>query len=304
MQVFLEHLHSGTFGLEFEWYSAIMISTLALRMGMFYFVVMAQKNTATLANHNPRYQELTNKMNDAKQRGDILEQGQAGLDLQKFMKEKNISPFRNAIPLFAQGVVFLSFMGALRGMSNCPVPSLTSGGLLWFTDFTEMDPYFALPILTSCAIMLQMKLGADGMSLDVVSKKFRTALLCMPFVLLIFTKDFASCVTFYWFTTSLISIVQAWFLRIPAVRGFFDIPLIVQHKSPVGPSGKKKGFFESFKDSLGNMRAGATAAAQDNRELDDKQFRAAGQAKVVRTYKFDPTKPLVTPASTKRKYYS
>ena len=100
--------------------------------------------------------QLQNKMNDAKQRGDILEQGQAGLDLQKFMKEKNISPFRNAIPLFAQGVVFLSFMGALRGMSNCPVPSLTSGGLLWFTDFTEMDPYFALPILTSCAIMLQV----------------------------------------------------------------------------------------------------------------------------------------------------
>lgn len=41
-----------------------MISTLAMRMGMFYFVVMAQKNTATLANHNPRYQELMVKKSD------------------------------------------------------------------------------------------------------------------------------------------------------------------------------------------------------------------------------------------------
>ena len=63
-----------------------------------------------------------------------------------------------------------------------------------------------------------------------------------------------------------------------------------------------QGFVESLKDSFENMKAGARA--QDNRELDDKQFRAAGEAKVVKTYKFDPTKPLVTPASTKRKYYT
>ena len=64
-----------------------------------------------------------------------------------------------------------------------------------------------------------------------------------------------------------------------------------------------QGFVESFKDTLENMRAGARQNT-DIRELDDKQFRAAGEAKVVKTYKFDPTKPRVAPASTKPKYYS
>ena len=34
-----------------------------------------------------------------------------------------------------------------RDMSALPVPSMETGGVLWFTDLTVSDPYFFLPIV-------------------------------------------------------------------------------------------------------------------------------------------------------------
>jgi hypothetical protein len=36
-----------------------------------------------------------------------------------------------------QGGFFMSMFFALRGMSTTPVPSMTSGGLFWFTGKTD-----------------------------------------------------------------------------------------------------------------------------------------------------------------------
>jgi hypothetical protein len=35
-------------------------------------------------------------------------------------------------------------------MANCPVESMTSGGLFWFVDLTVQDPFYALPVITWC----------------------------------------------------------------------------------------------------------------------------------------------------------
>lgn len=42
--------------------------------------------------------------------------------------------------------VFVSFFIALRKMAYLPVPSLQTGGALWFTDLTLADPYYILPL--------------------------------------------------------------------------------------------------------------------------------------------------------------
>jgi YidC/Oxa1 family membrane protein insertase len=87
-----------------------------------------------------------------------------------FMKDKDISPFKNLlVPLaqvcvhcviynrrsykfFFQMPIFISFFVGLRRMANAPVDSFHTGGMMWFTDLTVCDPYYILPVITSVTL--------------------------------------------------------------------------------------------------------------------------------------------------------
>lgn len=55
-------------------------------------------------------------------------------------------------------------------------------------------------------------------------------------------------VGFYWFTTNLISVVQAKIIRTQAIRKALGIPKVRETKKEQLP-GKKKGFVEQMKES-------------------------------------------------------
>ena len=42
-------------------------------------------------------------------------------------------------------------------MTALPVVSMQSGGLLWFTDLTVPDPYFALPLITAATLLVTIE---------------------------------------------------------------------------------------------------------------------------------------------------
>jgi len=44
-------------------------------------------------------------------------------------------------------------------MAALPVVSMQSGGLLWFTDLTIRDPYFALPLITAATLFITIEVG-------------------------------------------------------------------------------------------------------------------------------------------------
>lgn len=44
--------------------------------------------------------------------------------------------------------MFLSVFIGLRRMASLPVESMKEGGILWFTDLTMPDPFYAMPLLT------------------------------------------------------------------------------------------------------------------------------------------------------------
>ena len=113
----------------------------------------------------------------------------------------------------------------------------------------------------------------------------------MPLMIFPMTMNFASGLTFYWTCSNLISLIQARILKIPKIRSLLKIPVMVQHKkNEAKVPGKKKGFAQSVRDTLDNYRA--SAKVLDRREYDEKMFREAGTAKPVKTYRYDPTKPV------------
>lgn len=60
--------------------------------------------------------------------------------------------YHNGLFFFRQSAVFIpTFMG-LRGMAELPVESMKTGGILWFQDLTQADPYYGLAALTSLTL--------------------------------------------------------------------------------------------------------------------------------------------------------
>lgn len=288
MQYLMENLHIG---LDLEWWQTIAVTTLMMRLILFPAVVMAQRNMANMGNSTPQMAALQEKMSDARRRGDMMESAMLGQELQKFMTKKGINPLKNAIPIMCQVPVFMSFFFALRGMANCPVESMTTGGLYWFENLTLADPFYLLPLLTSSTLYLQLRLGAEGARLDQMGPKMKIAMTVLPFIMLPVTINFPTAVNFYWLTTNVISLLQSRFLKIQVMRKALKIPIMIKHKpQDMAPGGKKKGFQESFRDTIDNWKVQGNII--DRRAYDEQQFKEAGTKKPIKTFKYDPTKPV------------
>jgi len=260
-----------------------------MRLLMFPVMVIAQRNMANMNNNMPAMQAIQEKITDARRRGDMFEMAQLTQELQKLSTAKGINPFKNMIPIVAQLPVFMSFFLGLRGMATCPVESLSTGGILWFENLSMTDPYYLLPLTTCLTTYYQLKTGAEGAKMDMMTPKMKLAMTVMPFFLFPITMNFASGVTFYWMCTNIISLVQAKIFKLPKIREVLKIPKMVEHKKPPPPSGgKKKGFAESARDWVDNIRAAGQIV--DRRAYDEQMFKKAGESKPIKTYKYDPTK--------------
>ena len=160
--------------LGLEWFQAIAVATLCMRMLMIPAVVMAQRNVANMNNNTPQLAALQvgssvraprlarfhflsqEKITDARRRGDMFEMAQLTQEMQKFMQKGGINPMKNMLPVALQMPVFMSFFFGLRGMANCPVDSMASGGALWFENLLITDPYYLLPAVTCISTYLQV----------------------------------------------------------------------------------------------------------------------------------------------------
>ena len=141
------------------------------------------------------------------------------------------------------------------------------------------------------SFIFQFKTGAEGAKLDHAGPLMKGFMYLMPLLIIPMTMNFASGLTFYWACSNLISLVQARIFKIPQIRSFLKIPVMIDHKkAEVKVPGKKKGFRQSLRDTLDNY--GASAKIIDRRAHDEKMFRDAGTAKPVKTYRYDPTKPV------------
>ena len=154
MQCLMEYMHID---LGLEWYQSIAVATICMRMLMVPVVVMAQRNMAHMNNNMPAMSAIQEKISDARRRGDMFEMAQLTQELQLLTKKRGINPLKNMFPLLMQMPVFMSFFFALRGMTNCPVESMSNGGLFWFENLTLTDPFYILPLMTCCSTYLQVR---------------------------------------------------------------------------------------------------------------------------------------------------
>lgn len=281
----LEYLHVS---LDVPWWGAILIGTVVVRLVMFPLVIISQRNTATMNNNLPEIQTLQLKMTQARQTGNQLEAARYAQEMMLFMKDKGMNPLKNMLVPLAQAPLFISFFVGLRGMSNCPVESLSTGGMLWFLDLTVPDQFFILPLITSATMWATIEVGVDGGRLEASNMQtMRYVLRAIPIVMIPFTINFPGAILVYWTSSNFISLLQVSILKIPAVREYFKIPALIKHSSETLPI-KKKGFVAGAKESWTNMKISKNLA--ERQRIDEMIFTKAGKGPLQKTYKFDPTK--------------
>lgn len=76
-------------------------------------------------------------------------------------KRKKLNSMFNSKESFINIASMVTVLFGLNSMTYYYPTELASGGTLWFTDLTQLDPTFFLPILSWCTFIIMGEMGAD-----------------------------------------------------------------------------------------------------------------------------------------------
>ena len=155
IQWLLEHVYIYT---GFPWWASIVLTAVAVRVGLLKFYIDAADTSAKMNALKPAMVPVMKRITAARIAEDRLELGRASQERHAIFKNAGIKFYKVAIPLVQVPLGFGTFR-LLRGMGYLPVPGLDQGGCLWFTDLTLPDPYGIIPIVTSTSYFLAFRVG-------------------------------------------------------------------------------------------------------------------------------------------------
>jgi YidC/Oxa1 family membrane protein insertase len=136
--------------LEMGWVGSIALSALAIRSIIFFgFQVRGSDSMAKLGAMKPIMQPLNDEMEVAKRMGDDQRVQVLKMKQQSIMKEVGADIINNLGTPLAGMVFGFGAFRCLRGMTELPLPGMSTEKFLWINDLTVSDPLFLMPVLTS-----------------------------------------------------------------------------------------------------------------------------------------------------------
>jgi YidC/Oxa1 family membrane protein insertase len=224
LQYLLHSVHDNT---SLDWWAAIAVSTGILRLISFPVNVMQIKNTYNLSKARPEVEQLVENLKARQAAGDAQAVGEYQAKVSAVWKKHNCNPFKSLATVFVQAPIFIAMFTALRALATAKVPSMAEGGILWFSDLTSPDPYYALPVIASASFLLLVELGAaDGMEGQPqnMQKKMKLFMRILGVGIVPFTLNMPAGVFMYWTTSNLFSLAQTSTLKISPIRKMLGLP--------------------------------------------------------------------------------
>lgn len=296
IQNLLEFFHMD---LGLPWWGAIVVGTVLARMAVFPVIVKGQREAAKLNNVMPEMTKLTTRMTEAKQSGNKFEFAKAYTDLNLFQKKHDVNPLRGFLIPMVQAPIFMSFFIALRKMSYLPVPSMQTGGALWFPDLTAADPFFILPLAVTGTMFFILELGAESGIDNPNLRAMKTVFRIMPFVILPLTINFPTAVFAYWLTSNCFSLGQVALLKHPLIREKLRIPERIKHPASALP--QNDGFIESMKKGWKNAQLAQQLEEREKRIKNHLDLAAKGPLKQTFTHNPLQQNPSLASSAAKDK---
>ncbi|AHY48053.1 Membrane protein insertase, YidC/Oxa1 family [Rubrobacter radiotolerans] len=186
------------FGLE--WWLSIAALTILVRTLMFPLTVRQVKSMRAMQELRPELEKIRRQFSNNRRRQQE--------EMMKLYQERNINPLGGCLPILLQMPIFIGIFYVIRrfggyGDTAGTEPSFQQGGILWFQNLSEMDPYLILPVLSAATMF-----AASWITARNLEPQQRYIILLLPVVITVFLWNFPAGLFVYWITSNIVTFVQ------------------------------------------------------------------------------------------------
>lgn len=142
------------------WFWTIVATTVLSRVVLFPFTVKQMQGTAALAPYQNDITAIRDEMAAAQKRKDTLAMQRAALKQKMIYEKAGVSLGGMALAPFIQLPVTLGMFFGVKSLCDLPVEQLKYSGFSWVPDLTVADPTWALPILATVLMNVQISVRA------------------------------------------------------------------------------------------------------------------------------------------------
>jgi len=239
--MFIDAIQSIHIQTGLPWWASIAAVNIATRVATLPVLIASQKATSRMAMLNlellpvKKMQEAMVKATTRDEQLRVHAAWMAATD--KLRTTHGPAITRTMLTMFGtlivNGLTFISIFNGVSSLMMHAAPSLTTGGYAWFTDLTQSDPYYGLPVLCTVTTlgMIQFGMNVTGEQMaspekagqaKLVKNLFRgMALLFLPFGSLV-----PSGVALLWASNSFFSVTVGLLLRRDGIRRAVGLPTL------------------------------------------------------------------------------
>ncbi|KAK3359566.1 60Kd inner membrane protein-domain-containing protein [Lasiosphaeria hispida] len=162
MQWALEHIYID---LGVPWWAALILMSVAIRAAIFKPSLEASIHSQLLQDlrKHPRYEDAMTRLKAAATSPERKGITEIRREINMMNKAAGVKAWKAFVPMINIPIGF-GVLRLFRAMSNLPVPSLETGGILWFTDLTVADPYYILPAIAGVVFAVAMRVPLPYMA--------------------------------------------------------------------------------------------------------------------------------------------
>ncbi|MCA3761602.1 MAG: membrane protein insertase YidC [Cutibacterium sp.] len=194
--------------LGLEWWLSIVLLTVVVRALLFPLTLKQMKSMRAMQELRPEIQRIQRQYRDNPQ---LRNQ-----EMMKLYQERKVNPLGGCLPLLVQMPIFIGIFYVIREFGGYSYggrvvepsePTFETGGILWFQDLSQMDPYYILPILSALTMLAGTEISAKYME-----PQQRWIMRIVPFAITLFLWNFPAGLFVYWISNNLVTIVQNYFI--------------------------------------------------------------------------------------------
>jgi YidC/Oxa1 family membrane protein insertase len=185
-------------GLVGNWGVAILLLTLLIKILTWPITHKSYANTERMKEIQPKLDELKTKYENDQQR--LTE------ETMKLFSENKFNPLGGCLPMVLQMPIFYG----LYVMIVNSVELYQAEFIFWYTDLSDKDPYFVLPILMGVVMVVQQKFM---MTTAAPNPQTKIMMQVMPIMFTAFMLFLPSGLVLYYFLNLLLGVLQQWMIQ-------------------------------------------------------------------------------------------
>jgi YidC/Oxa1 family membrane protein insertase len=178
-----------------------VLLTVIVRSLLFPLTVKQVKSMRAMQDLKPRMDRVRAQFKDNPQR--------QREEMAKLYQDQGVNPLGGCLPILVQMPVFIGMFYVIRKFGGTPgrtppeYESFTHGGILWFQNLSQADPYYLLPIISALTM-----LAATEITIKNVDPQQRWLMRLLPVGFTAFLLNFPAGLFMYWITSNVMTLGQ------------------------------------------------------------------------------------------------